>query len=406
MKNNYKPKPHFKEKIESLLENKQDIKKFWEISKKGIQKSIRCNTLKISIENLKEKLESKGWKINQPFKNNPEIMIIEGKYPTNHNKKINTKNLSKKDLLLTKKTAKDSSEVESEATISTSKVDLISLEPGELGRSIEHLLGYYYVQEIASMMPPLALSPKPGEIILDLCSSPGSKTTQIASMMENQGTIIANDNKLGRISILNTNLERCGVSNTIITRNDGVQLCQKLEKINMKFDKILTDVPCSGEGNLRSSPKTLQMWNPKVIKILSKMQKKLASSALNLLKVGGEMIYSTCTHSPEENEEVLQHLKENFNIEIEKINLPIKCRPGLTKWNKPNMKDKSQERINEDKSQGNNILEINNKTDKGGLGGHLTKSKTFDPEIKNACRIWPQDNNTEGFFLAKIRRLG
>ncbi|MBU0957659.1 MAG: NOL1/NOP2/sun family putative RNA methylase [Nanoarchaeota archaeon] len=395
----YKPKPYFKERIESLLENKQDIKQFWEISKKGIQKSIRCNTLKISIENLKEKLESKGWKINQPFNEFPEIMIIEN-----------------------------------------------NLNPGELGRAIEHLLGYYYVQEIASMMPPLALNPKPGEIILDLCSSPGSKTTQMSSMMENQGTIIANDNKLGRISILNTNLERCGVSNTIITRNDGVQLCKRLESINMKFDKILTDVPCSGEGNLRSSPKTLQMWNPKVIKILSKQQQKLASSALKLLKVGGTMIYSTCTHSPEENEQVLQHLKENFNIEIEKISLPIKCRPGLTEWEKPSMKKEEKENntlneLNDHQMLGDNKTlrkgvgssEYNKKDNDDNFSSHKRggreftrgdknrptsegsswegfydekKNITFDQEIKNACRIWPQDNNTEGFFLAKIRRLG
>jgi len=319
MKNKYEPKHQFKEKIESILKNKEDIEKYWEISRKGIQRSIRCNTLKISIEELKKRLESKGWKIKHPFKDNPEIMVIES-----------------------------------------------NLQPGELGRTIEHLLGYYYVQEIASMMPIIALNPKPEEIILDIAASPGSKTTQAAAMMENKGTIIANDVKLGRISILNTNLERCGVSNTIITRHDGVQLYKRLEKINMKFDKILCDVPCSGEGTLRSSPKTFLMWNEKVVKVLSKMQKKLAESALELLKVGGEMIYSTCTHSPEENESVLNHLKEKFNIEIEKINLPIKCRPGLAEW----------------------------------------KDQSFDSEIKNACRIWPQDNNTEGFFVAKIRRLG
>ena len=142
-----------------------------------------------------------------------------------------------------------------------------NLMPGELGKSVEHLLGYYYVQEISSMMPVLALdiNPRAEEIVLDLCAAPGSKTSQISAQMQNKGTIIANDKDIGRISILATNTERCGCTNIIITRNDAVQLCEKLANLKMKFDKILLDLPCSGEGTLRSSPKTLLMWNLKMI---------------------------------------------------------------------------------------------------------------------------------------------
>src|SRR3990172_3746406 len=143
---------------------------------------------------LAERLKSNGWVINQPFKNYPEIMIIENK-----------------------------------------------LSPGEIGRSLEHLLGYYYVQEIASMLPVLALEPKSHEIILDLAAAPGSKTTQIAAKMENTGTMIANDVSIGRASILATNLERCGVSNTIITIKQGFELCKRLRQQNFSFDKILLD---------------------------------------------------------------------------------------------------------------------------------------------------------------------
>ncbi|PIN78196.1 tRNA methyltransferase [Candidatus Woesearchaeota archaeon CG10_big_fil_rev_8_21_14_0_10_34_12] len=308
------PKPLFVERMKTLLE---DYDAFYEISGKELTRSIRCNTLKISPEELKRKLEAKGWKIKQISKEFPEIMIVENR-----------------------------------------------LLPGELGKAEEHILGYYYVQELSSMMPMLALNPQPGEIVLDLCAAPGSKTTQAAAMMKNKGTIIANDNSLGRIRILTSNLEKNGVMNAVVTRNDAVQLCDRLVKTGIKFDKILLDVPCSGEGNIRSNPKTYLIWNIKQVKKLSRMQRKIAASAIKLLKSGGELIYSTCTHSPEENEENVNFLLENFPLEVEKIILPLKCRPGISEW------------------RGN---KLNN-------------------QIENACRIYPQDNDTEGFFLCKMRK--
>ncbi len=314
----YHPKPEFIERMQALI-GKEDADVFFKIAYEETPDSIRCNTLKISPEELKQKLESKNWKIHQPFSQFPEVIIVDSE-----------------------------------------------LGPGELGNTKEHLLGYYYVQEISSMLPILALQPQPGEILLDLCASPGSKTTQAAAMMQNQGTIFANDLEMGRIAILGANLEKCGVMNTIVTRKDAVQLCKLIEKkSNLKFDKILVDAPCSGEGTLRKSPKTFLMWNVKVIEKFSRVQKKIASSALKLLKVGGEMIYSTCTLSPEEDEEVVDFLCKNFDIEIEKIDLPLKLRSGVCEWGR----------------------------------------KVYDERIKNACRVYPQDNNTDGFFLCKIKKL-
>jgi len=315
----YNPKPLFEQRINSLLENKQDQEEFWKIVHTSPQNSIRCNTIKISPEKLKTKLEKNGWKISQPFKEYPEIMII-----TNN------------------------------------------LLPGELGKSQEHLLGYYYVQEISSMMPMLALKPNSDDSFFDCCASPGSKTSQAAAMMNNKGILIANDNNMNRIRILSSNLEKLGISNTIITRNHSANLSKNFKKQGIEFDKILVDAPCSGEGTLRSSPKTFIMWNPKMTLRFSRTQKLLASKALEILKIGGEMIYSTCTHAPEENEEVVQYLLDNFNIKLLPINLPIKTRPGILKW----------------------------------------QDKTFDKQIKNCARIYPQDNNTEGFFICKIKKLG
>jgi NOL1/NOP2/sun family putative RNA methylase len=296
----------------------EEIKDYLEILKKEPVKSIRCNELKITPENLKKRLEEKSWVISQPWKEYPEVMIVEN-----------------------------------------------DLEPGELGRALEHLLGYYYIQELASMLPVIALEPKQDETILDLCSSPGSKTTQIASKMNNTGNIIANELSLGRIKILAANLERCGVSNTIITKKEGASFCKKLSRENIFFDKILIDAPCSGEGTLRSTIKSYLMWNPNTINFLSKIQKTLVEAAVEILRPGGTLVYSTCTHAPEENVEIVDYLLKNFkNLKIEKIKLPINFRPGITKW----------------------------------------KEKEYSEEVKHSCRIYPQDNDTEGFFIAKFKK--
>jgi len=313
-------KPYFK-RISKILDDKKDLENYLEILKKEPVKSIRCNKLKISPEKLKSQLKEKySWKISQPWTDYPDVMIIESE-----------------------------------------------LQPGELGRATEHLLGYYYIQELASMLPIIALQPKPHEKILDLCASPGSKTTQTASEMQNTGLIIANEKSLGRIKILSSNLERCGVTNTIITRADGAKLCEKFEEEKILFDKILVDAPCSGEGTLRSTKATYHMWNINSVKQLSTIQKRLFEHAFRILNKNGTMIYSTCTHAPEENEEVVNFALEKFKgkIKIEKIHLPITPRQGILKW----------------------------------------MDKEYLEDVKYACRVYPHDNNTEGFFLTKFTRL-
>ncbi len=308
-------KPVFEERMRELFPDNGDFVKYSEIIHQKPLNYIRCNTLKISCEDLFNRLKKK-WNVVQPFSDYPEIILIDQE-----------------------------------------------LGPGELGNAIEHLLGYYYVQEVCSMMSVIALGPLSGERVFDVCASPGSKTTQIASKMENSGTIIANDVKLDRLKILSANLERCGVMNSISIRNDGVGLCVRLARDGWKFDKILLDAPCSGEGTLRSSPKTFLAWNLKVVEKLSREQKKLIANALKCLKKDGVMVYSTCTHAPEENEAVVDFALKNFPVELVELNLPLKCRAGVTSW----------------------------------------QGADFSPEVTKCCRIYPQDNNSEGFFVAKLR---
>jgi len=315
----YLPKKDFVERIKKVLEDEKDFEKFFEYVKFPPKKSIRVNTIKINVEDLIKKIQKYKWNIEQPFSNNPEIITVD------------------------------------------------KLEPGELGKTDEHILGYYYIQEITSMIPIIILNPQPNDFLLDLCASPGSKTTQAAALMKNKGTIIANDISIPRIKILSSNLERCGVTNTIITKYNGIDLCKKFKRYNFYFDKILVDAPCSGEGNLRTSPKTFLEWNESLLKKFSKKQKQLISNAFEILKENCCMIYSTCTYSPDENEEVVQYLLDNFkNAKIEEIkNLEIKTRPGITEW----------------------------------------KNKKFHKDLKKCIRIYHHDNDTEGFFICKIKKL-
>jgi len=319
LKEKFPAKAKFVERVEMLI-GKKGAKEFFEISYTKAPVSIRCNTLKISVSDLFDRLKGYGWEIRQPFDEFPEVMIVDSK-----------------------------------------------LEPGEVGNSKEHLLGYYYVQEISSMLPMLVLKPEAGDFVLDLCASPGSKTTQAAAMMENGGTIIANEVSLGRIGILNSNLERCGVMNTLVTRKEGVAFCERmLKKSKFRFDKILVDAPCSGEGTLRKSPKTFQMWNVNMIKKFAGTQKKLVGAAIRLLKVGGVMIYSTCTLASEEDEGVVDYLVKNFDVVVEEISLPLKFRCGVTAFG----------------------------------------DEVFDSSVKNCLRLYPQDNDTDGFFVCKLRKVG
>jgi len=297
-----------------LMPNTVDFQAFEKIVHTSPRNFVRCNTIKMSPESLFKRLSAK-WDMEQPFPSHPEIMVI--------------------------------------------KTDL---KPGELGNSIEHLLGYYYVQELSSMLSVIALDPKPDETILDLCAAPGSKTSQIAQVMKNSGNLFANDFKIDRIKILSATLERCGVTNAIVTKMDGVSFCTRLSKRGFKFDKILLDAPCSGEGTLRSSPKTFLMWNHKVVESLSRQQKKLIANAIKCLKKGGTLVYSTCTHAPEEDESVVNFALQNFPLKLESISLPVKCRPGVNSW----------------------------------------KDEKYPEEITKCCRIYPQDNDSEGFFVAKF----
>ncbi len=228
----------------------------------------------------------------------------------------------------------------------------------EVGDTIEHQIGVIFSQEASSMIPAIALNPKPNMIVLDMCASPGGKTTQIAQYMQNEGCIIANDVKYDRINILISNIQRCGVTIARVTMKDG----RFFKRFRETFDRVLIDAPCSNVGMIRKNYRYLKMWSLKEVYSLSRLQKELVLAGYKSLKHGGIMVYSTCTLDPLENEEVIDYLLSNTDAKLERIDLPV--------------------------NRTEPIIEF--------------EGKSYDDEVKKCLRIHPQDNNTEGFFIAKI----
>lgn len=236
----------------------------------------------------------------------------------------------------------------------------------DLGNLLEHFLGLMYVQEATSMCPPTLLDiPETIDddfMVLDMAAAPGSKTTQLGDMMKNKGTLIANELDYNRLSPLKLNLERSGLINTVIINNDGA----RIEGFEI-FDRILLDAPCSGSGVIRKSPKTIKTYNPKRLKSMQRLQLKLLQRAFELLKTDGIMTYSTCSLDPEENEFCIKEfLEKNPNAVLMDAKL--------------------------------NGLILNNKLKE-------FEGKEIPNEItEKTVRIWPQDNDTNGFFVAKIMK--
>ncbi|MEM7825552.1 MAG: RsmB/NOP family class I SAM-dependent RNA methyltransferase [Candidatus Aenigmatarchaeota archaeon] len=226
-----------------------------------------------------------------------------------------------------------------------------------IAKTLEHVLGYFFIQNASSMIPPLVLDPKPEDFVLDLCAAPGAKTTQIAAMMENKGIIIANDITYKRLKALRGNLQRCGVVNTIITKHFG----ERFWKLGLSFDKILLDAPCSGTGQLKK--RIFTQTNLTSIKALTNLQKRLISSASRCLKKNGILVYSTCSIEPAENEEVVDFAIKKIGLKIEEIALDLPSITGLVNF----------------------------------------EAKKYDESLNKSIRVIPSQK-TEGFFICKLRK--
>lgn len=226
--------------------------------------------------------------------------------------------------------------------------------PFSLGASFEYLLGHYTIQEAASQFPVEVLGPQPGETVLDMCAAPGGKTTQIAAHMGNRGAVVAVDIDRGRLYALENSLERCGVENCIVYHSD----VNELEFEEVRFDRVLLDAPCSGNYVIDEdwfNKRSLEdvEWN-------AERQRGLLDTAVRLLKAGGVLVYTTCSLEPEENELTVKWLLDNHDVELEGIEGPGS--PGII-----------------------NVF-----------------GEKLDDDIARCMRFWPDETETQGFFVAKV----
>ena len=183
----------------------------------------------------------------------------------------------------------------------------------DLGKSVYHALGCFYLQEPSAMLPAYLLNPKPGELVLDLCAAPGGKSMQASLLMKNTGLIISNDIAKLRAFAISENAERLGRGNLLIINNDFSLIYQKYLHF---FDKIILDAPCSGSGMFRKEEKMLEDWSYQKVLKYAEIQKELIIMSYQMLKPGGTMVYSTCSFSYEEDEEVIDYLLDKTDASI------------------------------------------------------------------------------------------
>ena len=238
---------------------------------------------------------------------------------------------------------------------------LLRLPDGSPGTNWPYFHGWLHGQEEVSAVPALAVDPQPGEQIWDSCAAPGSKTTQLSALMDDRGLVVGNDNNLGRLSSLRHNAERLGVTNLVVTNQDGRNFSLKPFDFD-EFDRAIVDAPCSCEGTIRKNPTTLEEWTLEHVHSVAAVQKGILSRAVQATKPGGIVVYSTCTFAPEENEAVVDHVLDTEDCEVVAFDPPLDSVSGVTEW----------------------------------------EGDSYDPRVTDTHRIYPHLNDTGGFYCAKL----
>jgi NOL1/NOP2/sun family putative RNA methylase len=230
----------------------------------------------------------------------------------------------------------------------------ISKSEFSVGATEEYLLGYYSIQEAAAQIPATLFSELKEKTVLDACAAPGGKTVQLADLMQNSGVIVALDVEKRRLIALANHMERCSVKNTIVYQLDA----RKASQLKRKFDCILLDVPCS--GNFATDKDWFDRRTIEDVEENAMVQRGILAEAFKVLKDGSEIIYSTCSLEPEENELNIDWAIEELNLQVGEIN----C-----------FGEEAKTRI---------------------------FGKQLDPSIANCRRIWP--GQTQGFFISKLKK--
>ena len=242
---------------------------------------------------------------------------------------------------------------------------LFRLPDDQPGTNWPYVHGWLHGQEEISALPATVLDPAPGERVWDAAAAPGSKTTQLAALMDDTGLLVATDSNLGRISALRSNAERLGVTNVAVTHEDARNHSLKPFE-GEPYDRALVDAPCSCEGTVRKNPDALEDWTMDHVEGIAGVQKGLLRRAVQATRAGGTVVYSTCTFAPEENEAVLDHVLAEEECGLLPMDLPLDHDPGIAAW----------------------------------------EDRSFDPSVERAARIYPHHNDTGGFFCAKLEVTG
>lgn len=235
-----------------------------------------------------------------------------------------------------------------------------------LGRHAYHAAGCYYLQDPSAMMPVALLNPQPGEAVLDIAAAPGGKATFIATRMQGRGLLVANEVVRGRVAALVENMERFGVANALVTNEAPARLAEVWAE---RFDAVLVDAPCSGEGMFRKNPEAATHWSATHVLGCAVRQQHLLDDAARLVRPGGRLVYATCTFAPEENEAVIaRFLRTHPDFELVEPPAWPGSAPGRPDWVAPE--------------------------EAAGL------------PLERCVRLWPHRAPGEGHFAALLRRRG
>ncbi len=245
--------------------------------------------------------------------------------------------------------------------------DLLRLPDSSPGDSWAFAHGWLHGQEEVSALPARALDPAPGERVWAACAAPGSKATHAAALMDDRGVVVANDSSLGRLSALRHNAERLGVTATTVTRADARSYSLAPFEFEA-FDRALVDVPCSCEGTVRKNPDVVDEWTMDHVESLAELQTDVLRRAVQATRAGGTVVYSTCTFAPEENEAVLDGVLAAEDCHVVEWTPPegLETSPGVTEW----------------------------------------AGDEYDPQVGRATRVYPHQNDTGGFFCARLEAGG
>ena len=244
--------------------------------------------------------------------------------------------------------------------------DAFTLPPDSsaaVGHSLEYRLGALYVQAKATTLAAVVLDPRPGQLVLDMAAAPGGKATQIAAALGNTGVLVANEPGARRRPALVGHLERCGAHNTLITGAPGSMMARWFHNA---FDRVLLDAPCSGDGILCKDRRMLGWWSPEDARRKSVQQVGLLRAAFHMLRPGGRLVYSTCSLSTEENEDVLLGLVKRYGdlVDIEPV-AGVKA---------------------------------------SGLAPEA--ASRYPASFERCARVWPHEHATEGAFVAAVGKAG